>query len=158
MIEILMKFNYKKHNLTKQYNNIYISNIRKNISKQKNRGEISFSNKKPWKQKGTGCARSGRRSSPIWRKGGRCFPNGNENFKKNNNKKIFYCLLPEIINKKIFLVNEKNEYYIKNKERFYKNFIKPKLINIINLNIIFINKKTLKFIYDNIKKFFKKYI
>ncbi len=39
----------------------------------KNRGEVSFSNKKPWKQKGTGRARAGRASSPIWRKGGVAF-------------------------------------------------------------------------------------
>lgn len=39
----------------------------------KNRGEVSFSNKKPWKQKGTGRARAGRASSPLWRKGGVAF-------------------------------------------------------------------------------------
>ena len=39
----------------------------------KSRGEVSFSNKKPWKQKGTGRARAGRASSPIWRTGGAAF-------------------------------------------------------------------------------------
>ncbi|MCK4264931.1 50S ribosomal protein L4 [Candidatus Babeliales bacterium] len=39
----------------------------------KGRGEISFSGKKPWKQKGTGRARVGTKSSPLWRKGGVTF-------------------------------------------------------------------------------------
>ncbi len=39
----------------------------------KTRGEVSFSNKKPWKQKGTGRARAGSARSPLWRKGGILF-------------------------------------------------------------------------------------
>jgi len=39
----------------------------------KSRGEISFSNKKPWKQKGTGRARAGSSRSPLWRSGGVIF-------------------------------------------------------------------------------------
>lgn len=39
----------------------------------KDRGEVAFSNKKPWKQKGTGRARAGTRRSPLWRKGGVIF-------------------------------------------------------------------------------------
>ncbi|MFA5998989.1 MAG: 50S ribosomal protein L4 [Candidatus Babeliales bacterium] len=39
----------------------------------KSRGEISFSNKKPWKQKGTGRARAGSARSPLWRSGGVIF-------------------------------------------------------------------------------------
>ena len=39
----------------------------------KSRGELAFSNKKPWKQKGTGRARAGSRRSPLWRKGGVIF-------------------------------------------------------------------------------------
>lgn len=39
----------------------------------KGRSDISFSNKKPWKQKGTGRARAGSARSPLWRKGGVIF-------------------------------------------------------------------------------------
>ncbi len=39
----------------------------------KTRGEVSFSNKKPWKQKGTGRARAGSARSPLWRSGGILF-------------------------------------------------------------------------------------
>jgi large subunit ribosomal protein L4 len=39
----------------------------------KTRGEVAFSNKKPWKQKGTGRARAGSLRSPLWRKGGVIF-------------------------------------------------------------------------------------
>lgn len=39
----------------------------------KSRGELAFSNKKPWRQKGTGRARAGSRRSPLWRKGGVIF-------------------------------------------------------------------------------------
>ncbi len=39
----------------------------------KTRGEVSFSNKKPWKQKGTGRARAGSARSPLWRSGGVLF-------------------------------------------------------------------------------------
>jgi len=39
----------------------------------KTRGEVAFSNRKPWKQKGTGRARAGSARSPLWRKGGVLF-------------------------------------------------------------------------------------
>ena len=42
-------------------------------AKIKDRGEVHSSNKKPWKQKGTGRARSGQRSSPVWVGGGKIF-------------------------------------------------------------------------------------
>lgn len=39
----------------------------------KGRSDVAFSNKKPWKQKGTGRARAGSARSPVWRKGGVSF-------------------------------------------------------------------------------------
>ena len=46
---------------------------RSGTAKTKERGEVNASNRKPWRQKGTGRARSGRASSPIWRGGGTVF-------------------------------------------------------------------------------------
>jgi len=48
-------------------------NNRQGTVKVKGRSEVSFSGKKPWKQKGTGRARAGDRCSPLWRKGGVIF-------------------------------------------------------------------------------------
>ena len=53
----------------------YLANARQGTRAQKPRGEINKSNKKPWRQKGTGRARAGRASSPLWRGGGKIFPN-----------------------------------------------------------------------------------
>ena len=68
----------------------YLANARQGTRKQKTRGEINKSNKKPWKQKGTGRARAGRASSPLWRGGGKIFPNlPEENFSHKLNRKMF---------------------------------------------------------------------
>ena len=65
------------------------SNRRRNIAKTKNRGEVSGGGKKPWRQKGTGRARSGSNRSPIWIGGGVVFgPNGRKIFKKKVTKKM----------------------------------------------------------------------
>ena len=53
----------------------YAANARLATSKQKDRGEVRHSTKKPWRQKGTGRARAGMTSSPLWRGGGKIFPN-----------------------------------------------------------------------------------
>jgi large subunit ribosomal protein L4 len=52
---------------------VYLNNQRAGTHKTKTRGEVSFSGAKPWKQKGTGNARTGQRNSPLWRKGGIIF-------------------------------------------------------------------------------------
>ncbi len=52
---------------------MYLANRRSGSAKTKERGEVRFSNAKPYRQKGTGRARAGRRSSPIWRGGGTVF-------------------------------------------------------------------------------------
>jgi len=51
----------------------FLANQRSGTAKTKERGEVSYSTKKPWRQKGTGRARAGMRSSPIWRHGGVVF-------------------------------------------------------------------------------------
>ena len=68
----------------------YQANARMATRKQKTRSEIAKSTRKPWRQKGTGRARAGMASSPIWRGGGRAFPSSpNENFSQKVNKKVY---------------------------------------------------------------------
>lgn len=68
----------------------YLSNARLATRAQKGRSEIAKSTRKPWRQKGTGRARAGMASSPLWRGGGRIFPNSpNENYRKKLNKKMY---------------------------------------------------------------------
>ncbi|MEY3015856.1 MAG: 50S ribosomal protein L4 [Burkholderiaceae bacterium] len=68
----------------------YQANARSGNRKQKDRSEINKSTRKPWRQKGTGRARVGRASSPLWRGGGKVFPNSpDENFSHKVNKKMY---------------------------------------------------------------------
>lgn len=67
----------------------YQANARSGNRKQKDREEVKHTTKKPWRQKGTGRARAGMSSSPLWRGGGRIFPNSpEENFSHKVNKKM----------------------------------------------------------------------
>jgi len=68
----------------------YAANARSGNRKQKDREEVHHTTKKPWRQKGTGRARAGMSSSPLWRGGGRIFPNSpDENFTHKMNKKMY---------------------------------------------------------------------
>jgi large subunit ribosomal protein L4 len=68
----------------------YQANARSANRAQKDRSEINKSTRKPWRQKGTGRARVGRASSPLWRGGGKIFPNSpEENFGHKVNKKMY---------------------------------------------------------------------
>ncbi len=68
----------------------YQANARSGNRKQKDRDEVKHSTKKPWRQKGTGRARAGSTASPLWRGGGRTFPNSpDENFTHKVNKKMY---------------------------------------------------------------------
>jgi large subunit ribosomal protein L4 len=66
------------------------ANARQGTRAQKDREQVRHSTKKPFKQKGTGRARAGMTSSPLWRGGGRIFPNmPDENFTQKINKKMY---------------------------------------------------------------------
>lgn len=68
----------------------YQANARSGNRKQKDREEVHHSTKKPFRQKGTGRARAGMTSSPLWRGGGRIFPNSpEENFSQKVNRKMY---------------------------------------------------------------------
>jgi large subunit ribosomal protein L4 len=68
----------------------YQANSRMGTRAQKDRETVKHTTKKPWRQKGTGRARAGMSSSPLWRGGGRIFPNSpDENFTHKVNKKMY---------------------------------------------------------------------
>lgn len=76
----------------------YQANARSGNRAQLNRAEVRHSTKKPWRQKGTGRARAGMTSSPLWRGGGRIFPNSpEENFTQKVNRKMYRAGLAAIL-------------------------------------------------------------
>jgi large subunit ribosomal protein L4 len=76
----------------------YQANARIGSRAQKDRGEVSHSTKKPWRQKGTGRARAGMTSSPLWRGGGKIFPNSpDENFSQKVNRKMYRAGMASIL-------------------------------------------------------------
>jgi large subunit ribosomal protein L4 len=78
----------------------YMANARSGNSKQKGRSEIAKSTKKPFAQKGTGRARAGMASSPLWRGGGKIFPNtGEENYTQKVNRKMYRAGIAAILSK-----------------------------------------------------------
>jgi large subunit ribosomal protein L4 len=76
----------------------YQANARSGDRAQKDRAEVKHSTKKPFRQKGTGRARAGMTSSPIWRGGGRTFPNSpEENFSQKVNRKMYRAGMAAIL-------------------------------------------------------------
>ena len=76
----------------------YQANGRQGTRAQKTRSEVRHSTKKPWRQKGTGRARAGMTSSPLWRGGGRIFPNkADENFSQKLNRKMYRAGMASIL-------------------------------------------------------------
>ena len=76
----------------------YQANARSGNRKQKDREEVRHTTAKPFRQKGTGRARAGMSSSPLWRGGGRIFPNSpDENFSQKLNKKMYRAGMASIL-------------------------------------------------------------
>lgn len=76
----------------------YQANARLGTRAQLTREAVHHSTKKPWRQKGTG--RAGMTSSPVWRGGGRAFPNSpDENFSQKLNKKMYRAAMATIYSK-----------------------------------------------------------
>ncbi|MBB6580007.1 50S ribosomal protein L4 [Comamonas odontotermitis] len=76
----------------------YRANGRQGTRAQKDREQVSHTTAKPFKQKGTGRARAGMSSSPLWRGGGRIFPNlPEENFTQKINKKMYRAGMASIL-------------------------------------------------------------
>lgn len=76
----------------------FMANARSANRKQKGRAEVQKSTRKPWRQKGTGRARAGMASSPLWRGGGKIFPNTpDENFGQKINRKMYRAGVASIL-------------------------------------------------------------
>jgi large subunit ribosomal protein L4 len=76
----------------------YQANARSGNRAQKGRDVVNHTTHKPWRQKGTGRARAGMSSSPVWRGGGRAFPNSpEENFTHKLNKKMYRAGMASIL-------------------------------------------------------------
>jgi len=76
----------------------YQANARSGNRAQKDREQVKHTTKKPWRQKGTGRARAGMSSSPLWRGGGRIFPNSpDENFSQKVNRKMYRAGMRSIL-------------------------------------------------------------
>lgn len=90
----------------------YLANARLGTRAQKDRSEVAGSMRKQWRQKGTGRARTGSAKNPLWRGGGKIFPNKpTENFKQKLNKKMYRAgmcaIFSELLrNNRLFALNE----------------------------------------------------
>ncbi|CAG7603735.1 50S ribosomal protein L4 [Candidatus Vallotia tarda] len=89
----------------------YQANARSGNRAQKDRQQVKHTTRKPWRQKGTGRARAGMSSSPLWRGGGRIFPSSpEENFSQKVNKKMFRAgictILSQLVRESRLLVIE----------------------------------------------------
>ncbi|MDK2779066.1 MAG: 50S ribosomal protein L4 [Pseudomonadota bacterium] len=75
----------------------YMAGGRQGTKAQKTRSEVSGGGIKPWRQKGTGRARSGTSNSPIWRSGGVSFAAKPRNFEQKVNKKMYRAAMQSIL-------------------------------------------------------------
>lgn len=90
----------------------YLANARAGTRAQKGRSDVTGSTRKQWRQKGTGRARTGAATNPLWRGGGKIFPNKpTENFKQKLNRKMYRAgmctILSELLrNNKLAAIDE----------------------------------------------------
>lgn len=100
----------------------FLANARSANRAQLTRAEVKHSTKKPFRQKGTGRARAGMTSSPLWRGGGRTFPNKpDENFTQKVNRKQYRAGMATILSQlvrdeRLIIVDELNVATPKTKE------------------------------------------
>ena len=74
----------------------FLAGARQGTRAQKSRAAVSGGGKKPWRQKGTGRARAGTSSSPIWRSGGVTFAAQPQDYSQKLNRKMYRAALRAI--------------------------------------------------------------
>lgn len=87
----------------------YQANGRLGTKSQKRRSDVRGGSSKPWRQKGTGRARAGCKTGPLWRGGGVTFAaKGEQNFSQKMNKKSYRaalrCIVAQLINESRLVV------------------------------------------------------
>ena len=87
----------------------YLANRRQGTSKTKSRDEVSGGGKKPWKQKGTGRARAGSNTSPVWVRGGKAFGPVPRNYggtipKKLRKAALLHAISSRVQNNKMLVI------------------------------------------------------
>lgn len=96
--------------LVQQVVQAYLSNGHRGTKAQKSRSDVRGGGAKPWRQKGTGRARSGTRNSPIWRGGGVTFANKPFVAEQKVNRKMYRgamrCILSELIRQQRITITE----------------------------------------------------
>lgn len=75
----------------------YMAGARQGTRAQKTRAEVRGGGQKPWKQKGTGRARAGTSTSPIWRTGGVTFAAKPQNWQQKVNRKMYRAAMRSIL-------------------------------------------------------------
>lgn len=75
----------------------FLANGKQGTKAQKNRSDVRGGGKKPWKQKGSGRARAGTRSSPIWRSGGVTFAAKPHFSEQKVNRKMYRAAMASIL-------------------------------------------------------------
>lgn len=109
---------------------LQLASMRQGTHKTKTRAEVSGGGKKPWKQKGTGRARSGSNRSPIWRGGGIVFGVTPRDYNFKMNKK-----------ERVLALKSALSYKLKDKE----------LVIIDNINLDSLKTKEIKTVMANLK-------
>src|SRR5438034_2852178 len=79
----------------------YMANQRRGTACTKNVGEVAGTNKKPWRQKGTGRARAGSFQSPLWRGGGVVFGPKPRDFGKKVSRKTRQLALRKALSERL---------------------------------------------------------
>jgi large subunit ribosomal protein L4 len=118
---------------------VYLSNQRLGLAKVKSRGEVSFSTRKIYRQKGTGRARHGDRGAPIFVKGGVAHgPTGEQNYKRKMSKTMKQKALFSVLSSKL---NDNQVIVLDGLDK-----IKPKTKNMIKVleNLKFLKIKNSK--------------
>jgi large subunit ribosomal protein L4 len=75
----------------------FLAGARQGTRAQKTRADVSGGGKKPWRQKGTGRARAGTSSSPIWRTGGVTFAARPQDHSQKVNRKMYRAAMQSIM-------------------------------------------------------------